>query len=92
MSFSLHQFDDNVPSDNSFVKKFTGEQPSYYQEYYYIFSSTAGGFSKPFVTNSYMTAQNTSGKASFVTYGIDTKEIVYSSSTPYSALALLQKR
>lgn len=91
VSFSLHQFDDNVPSDNSFVKKFTGEQPSYYQEYYYIFSSTAGGFSKPFVTNSYMTAQNTSGKASFVTYGIDTKEIVYSSSTPYSALALLQK-
>lgn len=91
VSFSLHQFDDNVPSDNSFVKKFTGAEPSYYQEYYYIFSSTAGGFSKPFVTNSYMTAQNTSGKASFVTYGIDTKEIVYSSSTPYSALALLQK-
>lgn len=91
VSFSLHQFDDNVPSDNSFVKKFTGEQPSYYQEYYYIFSSTAGGFSKPFVTNSYMTAQNTSGKASFVTYGLDTKEIVYASSTPYSALALLQK-
>jgi hypothetical protein len=91
VSFSLHQFDDNVPSDNSFVKKFTGAQPSYYQEYYYVFSSIAGGFSKPFVTNSYMTAQNTSGKASFVTYGIDTKEIVYSSSTPYSALALLQK-
>ena len=38
-----------------------------------------------------MTASNTTGTGSFIFYNADTKTIVYSQSTPYSALALLQK-
>lgn len=94
ITFSLHQFDDNIPAGyGDRVHKFTGAMPSYYQEYYlernvvYIGGTTQ----TQSTTNLYMTAQNTSGKASFITYGVDTKEIVYASSTPYSALALLQK-
>ena len=36
-------------------------------------------------------ANQTSGSGAFFTYDIDTAKIVYASSTPYSALALLQK-
>ena len=38
-----------------------------------------------------MTSQKTNGNVVFTTYSVDTAKIVYASSTPYSALALLQK-
>lgn len=89
ITVSLHQFDDelpNVPIAGGQRRKYTGEQPTFYQEY-----TIPIGDGKVNNNNLYMTAQNTSGKAEFVTYGIDSKKIVYASSTPYSALALLQK-
>lgn len=92
ISFSLHQFDDNVPPKNladGARIKFTGSQPVYYQKY--ILDLGASADNSVTTTNLYMTSENTSSKTFFATYGVNTKKIVYSSSTPYSALALLQK-
>ena len=89
LTVSLHQFDDelpNVPISGGQRRKYTGEQPTFYQEY--TISIEDGKVNN---NNLYMTAQNTSGKAEFITYSVDSKKIVYASSTPYSALALLQK-
>lgn len=93
ISISLYQFPDNIPSvSNRRYNKFTGSQPSYYvsttnrtlQAGYdvYIFE---------YPQNKLLTAAQTSGFSNFYTYNVDTGEIVYTSSTPYSALALLQK-
>ena len=92
ISFSLHTFPDNAPTKAlAFDRwdKYTGSQPTYYQEY--LFDVKVEPQEQVKNTNLYMTAQNTSGKTFFTTYSVDTKTIVYASSTPYSALALLQK-
>ena len=87
---SLHQFPDNVPSED----KYTGSQPSYYVKHrsegnYSALSGYLTIFQYP--ENLFMTANQTSSSAFFITYDIATGEIVYASSTPYSALTLLQK-
>lgn len=97
VTISLYQFPDNIPSvSNRDYKKYTGEQPAYYtyDQHYYQFVSGIGTFQiyiyeNP--TSKYLTASQTSGSGYFVTYDVDTGELVYASSTPYSALALLQK-
>ena len=98
ISFSLHQFAENPPAAETSAErhKFTGSQPSYYQEYWYqvqrvITTSDVKLYTYQGTSNQYMTSTNTSAKTEFITYSVDTGEIVYASSTPYSALSLLQK-
>lgn len=91
VEISLYQFPDNAPDGYS---KFTGSQPSTYTNLvvssdYYTFSQVHNIYTTP--TTYFMTARQTSTSAFYVTYDIATGEIVYASSTPYSALALLQK-
>lgn len=97
ITISLYQFPDNIPSvENRDYRKFTGSQPNYYvrDNHYYQFVFGVGTFNiYIFETPSYksLTSSQTSGSGNFYTYDVDTGEIVYASSTPYSALALLQK-
>lgn len=98
ITISLYQFSDNFPSisNRDDWYKYTGEQPSYYVEtkYSYVQINSLGGSSVVVTetpTKSSLTARKTSGFGYFATYSVDTGEIVYASSTPYSALALLQK-
>ena len=98
----LYQFPDEFPSGSGIEEewgKYTGGSPNYYivenwdaerlgeasaisPFRYYVKSSAS--FS-PFVLS------QTSANAELITYNIDAGTIVFSSSTPYSALALLQK-
>ena len=99
INVSLHQFEDNIPSriapqDESqpLYKVHNDANPVYYTSLSSSWSSTSPtlqNFSR-FIVNSLITNQ-TAYSFNFVTYGVDTKTIVYASSTPYSALALLQK-
>lgn len=101
LTISLYQFSDNIPSTLGWVRKFTSNQPTYYLSCYTSgasFTSMSGysfigntGVAEYNPINQYMIAQNTSGSANFITYGVDTGTIVYAHATPYSALALLQK-
>ena len=104
VTISLHLFADNLPdtfkttSDEAPRRyKYTGSDPSYYiQQIYYAINEdvnpplviTNDRYS-PIVNK--LIANQTSGSGAFFTYDIDTAKIVYASSTPYSALALLQK-
>ena len=96
VTISLHQFEDNFPDDGTtyttYARKFTEALPSLYVFNRFqmtLYNPTAPRFSIS-QYNSLISSQ-TSGSGYFVTYGVDTAEIVYASSTPYSALALLQK-
>lgn len=97
VTISLYQFPDNIPSvSGRSYKKYTGEQPAYYVHDYRYYQTVIGigtldiyTFETP--SMKYFTANKTSGSGYFITYDVETGEIVYASSTPYSALALLQK-
>lgn len=92
ITVSIHQFEDNFPSNTLKRDKFVGDQPNYLLSHKYrtIIAGTAVYIiQEPSVL--YLIANQTSGNGYFATYSVDTKTIVYSSSTPYSALALLQK-
>lgn len=90
IEISLYQFPDNPPSGFS---KFTGQQPSYYTNL--VSNSTlylSGDFywyASP--SNKYLSSTGTSASSFYVTYDIDVGTIIYTNSTPYSALSLLQK-
>lgn len=90
VEISLYQFPDNAPSG---YYKYTGEQPSYYTNLVVNATTYLNGTINIYTTptNYFLTARQTSSSAFYVTYDIETGEIVYASSTPYSALALLQK-
>lgn len=87
----LHQFDDNL--DYADAKKYVGENPSFYNKTDARFYSTVSGDTiKTYTTSSsYLVSSQTIMNSNIITYDIDTATIVYSSSIPYSALALLQK-
>lgn len=96
---SLHEFPDNIPSSGSGYSryyKYTDSQPTDYSTYTMRTFVTIIG-TTPVIgiyyttTNRQMIESQTSGFGSFVIYSVETKELVYASSTPYSALALLQK-
>lgn len=100
VSISLHLFDDNLPSRSSSSSsnyyKYTDTFPAdYAYDDFYIWYSVIGTVAVPnlaYNTSSrQMTSQKTNGNVVFTTYSVDTAKIVYASSTPYSALALLQK-
>lgn len=80
----LHEFEDSVPYGYNISKWTEPPTLSFYRD--------TKNFSNPVGEMVYTTTNQTSAFSSFTTYSIDTLEtIVYSSSTPYSALALLQK-
>lgn len=100
VSISLHLFDDNLPSRSSSSSsnyyKYTDTSPTdYAYDDFYTWYSVIGTVAVPnlaYNTSSrQMTSQKTNGNVVFTTYSVDTAKIVYASSTPYSALALLQK-
>lgn len=98
VTISLYQFPFNLNTGYDWIKKYTGSQPSYYVKCYTYGTdfSTLGGYNftsegQYTPQNRYMVAQNTSGSAYILTYGVNAKKIIYTSSTPYSAKALLQK-
>lgn len=100
VSISLHQFDDNLPSRSessySLFYKYTDGQPTDYA-YSDFFTYVIIVGTTPLISLSYNTSSRqltnakTTGNATFTTYDVDTQKIVYASSRPYSALALLQK-
>lgn len=85
------------PSWGVWYNVYTGEQPSFWEyairtRQYYL--TSPNNYISNVMTEAKkesMTASNTTGTGSFIFYNADTKTVVYSSSTPYSALALLQK-
>lgn len=97
ITISLHEFPDNIPytyemRDNRIAEhfaKYTGTQPNYfinihrYTEGLWLYKYTTG--------KQQFTSAQTTGFSDFFIYGENTEQLVYSSSTPYSALALLQK-
>ena len=84
ITISLHEFEDNVPYGYNVSKWIEPPTLSHYTD--------TKDLSNPLGTMVYSTTNQTSGFTGFTTYNIDTlKSIIYSSSTPYSALALLQK-
>ena len=97
VTISLYQFADNFSVGGFNWSKYTGSQPSYYSDYYLYEQvlESSDGYINSFFDDTpstlLFTAQQTSGNTSFTTYDVDTATIVYASSTPYSALALLQK-
>ena len=86
VTISLHTFSDNVPN-NSLAKKYTGNPNLWAQYDYYTYMSH---FSHTTTTTS-STPTQTQMITQFITYSVDTKRLVLSSSVPYSALNLLQK-
>ena len=99
VTVSLYQFPDNIPSyseDGTYsysgLNKLTSGQPYYFSRIKAEFQRTSQ--TQQFIQaeqNLIMVERNTYANTFMVTYDIETKELVYVSSTPYSALALLQK-
>jgi hypothetical protein len=99
ITISLHEFADNIPqtseTQNNIEQrygKYTGAQPNFFLNInrdrviigstgLYIYTTNKLSFS----------SSQTTGFSDFFIYGDGTREILYASSTPYSALALLQK-
>ena len=106
VTLSLHQFNDNLPtkyndtrrykySGNTILKYlnvlFTTEEDENYNRIGTEFSSTID-IPENYPTKQRMTTQQSSAKGDVVIYDADEpQEIVYTSSTPYSALSLIQK-
>lgn len=99
ITISLHEFSDNIPftsenQGNIYQKyaKYTNSQPNYFINIIRdrIISGTYGTYIYT-TSKSQFTSAQTTGISDFFIYGENTEQLVYSSSTPYSALALLQK-
>ena len=89
ISISLHQFDDDFPKDE-FVTKSEISQPAFYG-YGRIWHTPILGTNGSVGSYNMLTPSQTSCSTNFVFYDVNTPDIVYASSIPYSALSLLQK-
>ena len=92
ITISLHEFTDNVP-DTTYAEKYTGSSTLYV---YNTHTNITGSGIYSNITNysfsiNQSNSQQTQMNTLYITYDISTKRLVLSSSTPYSALALLQK-
>lgn len=90
VTISLHTFTDSVPYlPRNDCKVYTGAPNLYVSNTHKetLFEEYGNGKSTYKKSNSQQTQMSTI----YVTYDIDTKKLVFSNSTPYSALALLQK-
>ena len=99
ITISLHEFSDNIPFTRENqgriyqrYAKYTGSQPNYFINIVRdrIISNSYGAYI--YTTSKFQfTSSQTVGFSDFFIYGENTEELIYASSTPYSALALLQK-
>lgn len=97
LTISLYQFPDDLPEATDLRRKFTGAQPTYYLYNRTYYQSVVGSgavyiyLTEVPVQQLAFISQQTSCEAFMITYDINATTIVYASSMPYSALALLQK-
>lgn len=90
IDISIHQFDDNLNYDRYHTKSVESNILKYLKIEWKsaILNPTRYSFH---IERTIIANNQISGSTYIITYGIDTKTLVYASSTPYSALALLQK-
>ena len=90
IDISIHQFDDNLNYDKYHLKSVESNILKYLRVEWKsaILKPTEYSFN---IERTVITNNQTSGSTYTITYSVDTKTLVYTSSTPYSALALLQK-
>lgn len=90
IEISLHLFDDNLNYDRNHIKSTESNTVKFLRVEWKsgIFKPTSYSFNKE---RTIITGNQTSGSTYIISYSVDTAKIVYASSTPYSALALLQK-
>lgn len=105
ITISLYQFPDNIPTNSevkgniqsgynyALYKKLTDSQPCYFSRLKASYLTNGGSGKQDFdyFKNLLLVEGQTSGISRLVTYNVATGRLVYASSTPYSALALLQK-
>lgn len=95
----LHEFTNDIPKvpnnlDYDYAYKYTLGQPSMYVNWDIHYSSGEAqdrNVTYNLVTYNLTTDIQTNGITEYTTYLVDDAQLVYNSSTPYSALALLQK-
>ena len=90
ITVSIHEFDDNLPVENSYAKNYTGS-PSLYVERKENRMNSGNALNSKSLTIDTITNKQSQITTSFVTYAVNLGRLVLSSSVPYSALALLQK-
>ena len=100
ITISLHEFSDNIPftsenQGNKYIKKYakyTNSQPNYFINIIRdrIISGSYGTYIYS-TTKLQFTSAQTTGISDFFIYGENTEQLVYSSSTPYSALFIVTK-
>ena len=93
VTISLHQFADNIPvpdhPTNYPPLKYTGADIASWVEGFYDWQQ--GESARKYTEREVLTTNQASASGNLFTYSIDAEVLVYSSSVPYSALALLQK-
>lgn len=94
VTISLHQFADDIPSPDYVTVypplKYTGADIASWVEGFYD-RQQGESSARTYTEREVLTTNQASASGNIFTYAIDAEVLVYSSSVPYSALALLQK-
>lgn len=94
VTISLHQFADDIPSPDDVTVypplKYTGADIASWVEGFYD-RQQGESSARTYTEREVLTTNQASASGNIFTYAIDAEVLVYSSSVPYSALALLQK-
>lgn len=94
VTISLHQFADDIPSPDDVAVypplKYTGADIASWVEGFYD-RQQGESSARTYTERDVLTTNQASASGNLFTYAIDAEVLVYSSSVPYSALALLQK-
>lgn len=94
VTISLHQFADDIPSPDDVTVypplKYTGADIASWVEGFYDWQHGESS-ARTYTEREVLTTNQASASGNLFTYAIDAEVLVYSSSVPYSALALLQK-
>lgn len=94
VTISLHQFTDDIPSPDDVTVypplKYTGADIASWVEGFYD-RQQGESSARTYTEREVLTTNQASASGNLFTYAIDAEVLVYSSSVPYSALALLQK-
>lgn len=94
VTISLHQFPDSIPAPDYTTiyppLKYTGSDIATWVEGFYD-RQQGESSARTYTNRGVLTTNQASASGNIFTYSIDAEVLVYSSSVPYSALALLQK-
>lgn len=94
VTISLHQFADDIPAPDYATSypplKYTGADIASWVEGFYD-RQQGESSARTYTEREVLTTNQASASGNLFTYAIDAEVLVYSSSVPYSALALLQK-